>query len=83
MPSNKLHFWTETSSWVGSGRVVLHSANADACVNFACKRPNFADVGGAGGGGGGGVKNGKIFGTSFMDGPLLIVCAGIIRSFAC
>ena len=20
-------------------------ANADACVNFACKRPNFADVG--------------------------------------
>ena len=23
-------------------------ANADACVNFACKRPNFADVGGGG-----------------------------------
>ena len=24
-------------------------ANADACVNFACERPNFADVGGGGG----------------------------------
>ena len=23
-------------------------ANADACVNFACKRPNFANVGGGG-----------------------------------
>ena len=48
-------------------------ANADACVNFACKRPNFAckrpnfaDVEG------GEVKNGKILQTSFMDGPLLI-----------
>ena len=35
-------------------------ANTDACVNFACKRPNFADVG---------VKNGKILRMSFMDGP--------------
>ena len=25
-------------------------ANADACDNFACKRPNIADVGGRGGG---------------------------------
>ena len=23
-------------------------AKANACVNFACKRPNFADVGGGG-----------------------------------
>ena len=23
-------------------------ANADACVNFACKRPKFTDVGGGG-----------------------------------
>ena len=34
-------------------------ANADACrlaacVNFACKKPNFANVKGGGGGGGGG-----------------------------
>ena len=26
-------------SWMGKG------GNADACVNFACKRPNFTDVG--------------------------------------
>ena len=41
----------------------LELSNADACVNFACKRPNFADVGG-------GVKNGKFLRTSFMDGPI-------------
>ena len=57
------------TSWViHKGR--LHEgegglANADACVNFACKKPNFADVGG------GGVKNGKILRTSFMDGPFV------------
>ena len=37
-------------------------ANAGACVNFACKLTNFADVGERG-------KNGKILRTSFMDGP--------------
>ena len=35
------------------------SANADACVNFACKRPYFAAVGGGG-------ENGNILRTSFM-----------------
>ena len=40
-------------------------ANADACVNFACKRLNIADAGG------GWSKNDKILQTSFMDAPLM------------
>ena len=42
-------------------------ANADVCVNFACKRPNFADVGGAGGGGG---KKWQNFGNVLYGWPL-------------
>ena len=39
-------------------------ANADACVNFACKRPNFADVGGRGG-----KKMAKFFGRPLWMAP--------------
>jgi hypothetical protein len=41
-------------------------ANAEACVNFACKRQNFADAVGEG------SKLSKILRTSFMDGPLCV-----------